>query len=423
MHDGWFWNQGAFSLAFAASWASYLMLDAPARRGEEETLLAYTDALGRAQQLYWVLPLTAHPSLTRGDAPYYLEWLAHPEPDAFWAARSLSGYDRIDVPALHVAGWYDIFVAGTLRSFSSLRRDGRDRGGRAGQKLVVGPWHHMPWWPLGIADEGVGANVVDDWQLRWFDHFLKGRDTGVLDSPVTVYVVGEGWRELDDWPPRAVEPTDFFLHSGGRANGSYGDGTLSRTAPGPESRRHLRLRPVAAGAERGRPLVLHRGAHADGARRPDARGAVERRARLHRRAARSRPRPARRRDGDALGRVERGRHRLHRAPLRRRRARPLDEPAGGHRPRPLSRLADGAHAARAGRGRALRIELGPVGVRIPAGHRLRIDVSSSDFPLWDRNLNTGGPIGAEGLTAAVPATQAVLHDAAHPSHVTLPVVP
>jgi uncharacterized protein len=69
-----------------------------------------------------------------------------------------------------------------------------------------------------------------------------------------------------------------------------------------------------------------------------------------------------------------------------------------------------------------RIELGPVGVRIEPGHRLRVDISSSDFPLWDRNLNTGGPFAAEGPSAGIVATQAVLHDRAHPSRITLPVV-
>src|SRR5262249_11457951 len=123
-HDGWFWNGGAFSLAFGASWANSLILDGPARRGDDETFGAYATALGNAHQLYWVLPLTDHPALRVGDAPYYLDWLAHPEPGAYWDARSLRGYERIDVPALHVAGWYDVFVEGTLRSFSSLRRNG-----------------------------------------------------------------------------------------------------------------------------------------------------------------------------------------------------------------------------------------------------------------------------------------------------------
>jgi putative CocE/NonD family hydrolase len=238
-----------------------------------------------------------------------------------------------------------------------------------------------------------------------------------------VYVVGDGWRELDDWPPSAVEPTDFFLHSGGRANGSYGDGTLSRTPPGPEAADIYVYDPslpvLSAGghsccieglapmgpadqtlAERSKGVLVYTGEPLDRdlvllgdvtATLWAASSAVDT------------DFTARLCVVDALGRSTNLQEGIVRARYR-------DSPT---EPSPLEPDAVVRYV----------IELGPVGVRIPAGHRLRIDVSSSDFPLWDRNLNTGGPIGAEGLTAAVPATQAVLHDTAHPSHVTLPVVP
>jgi putative CocE/NonD family hydrolase len=423
VHDGWFWNGGAFSLAFAASWANFLALDAPARRGDEETYVEYATALGNAHQLYWVLPLTTHPALNRGDTPYYLDWLAHPEPGEYWDARSLSSYERIDIPALHVAGWYDVFVEGTLRSFSALRRSAASEASRAGQKLVVGPWHHMPWWPVGDADECVGSTVVDDWQIRWFDHFLEGRDTGVLDSPVTAYVLGEGWRELDDWPPRGVEPTEFFLHSGGRANGSYGDGTLSRTAPDSEPADvYVYIPGLPTPSAGGHSCCLENLAPMG----PADQSVAERTKAVL--VYSSEPLE---RDLVLIGDVtatlwavssavdtdftvrlcvvdRNGRStNLQEGIVR---ARYRDSPSE-------PRLLEPGAVER------YRIALGPVGVRVPAGFRLRVDVSSSDFPLWDRNLNTGGPIGSEGALAAVVATQAVLHDAAHPSHVTLPVLP
>jgi uncharacterized protein len=68
------------------------------------------------------------------------------------------------------------------------------------------------------------------------------------------------------------------------------------------------------------------------------------------------------------------------------------------------------------------IELGPVGIRIAAGQRIRLQVSSSDFPQWDRNMNTGGPLGHEGIVESRVATQVVLHDSDHPSHLVLPVM-
>ena len=93
----------------------------------------------------------------------------------------------------------------------------------------------MPWTDLDSLDESKApSRVVDDWQLRWFDHFLKDIETDVLASPVTAYVMGEGWADFDDWPPAASQPTTWYLHSGGRANTASGDGTLSEAAPASE---------------------------------------------------------------------------------------------------------------------------------------------------------------------------------------------
>ena len=122
VHDGWFWKGGAFSLAFAASWANFLALDAPARRGDEEAFAAYATALGNAQQLYWVLPLAAHPGLTRDDAPYYFDWLDHPEPGDVLGRpqpRELRP-DRRARPARRRAGTTSS-SRGRCASFASLR--------------------------------------------------------------------------------------------------------------------------------------------------------------------------------------------------------------------------------------------------------------------------------------------------------------
>ena len=106
---------------------------------------------------------------------------------------------------------------------------------RAGQKLIVGPWTHMPWAPASVTNEGCGPGIVDDLQLRWFDQFLKGEETGVLDAPVTLFVMGaEEWRDYSDWPPPGSEPVRWFFHSKGRANSRFGDGKLSLDAPGDE---------------------------------------------------------------------------------------------------------------------------------------------------------------------------------------------
>ncbi len=115
---------------------------------------------------------------------YFQEWLEHPTYDDYWRRWSIDeDYARLVVPALHVGGWYDIFLSGTVKNFSGMREGAGSEAARAGQKLLIGPWTHMPWAPESASLNGVEPTVVDDMQLRWFDHFLKGQETGVLDCP------------------------------------------------------------------------------------------------------------------------------------------------------------------------------------------------------------------------------------------------
>ncbi len=234
VHDGWFWKGGAFSLAFAASWANFLALDAPARRGDEEAYVAYATALGNAQQLYWVLPLEAHPGLNRERRAVLLRLarasrarpvLGRAQPRELRPDRRAGPARRGLVRRLRRGHAAQLRVAPAL---------GRERGGPRRAEARRRPLAPHAVVAARPRRRGHGPNVVDDWQLRFFDHVLKGSDTGIFDAPVSAYLLGEGWRELDAWPPSGVEPTAFFLHSGGRANGSYGDGSLSRTAPGAE---------------------------------------------------------------------------------------------------------------------------------------------------------------------------------------------
>ena len=415
-YDEWFYTQGAFSLAFAASWSTYLAMDVAARRADDAALGALAAAFGSLPGLYWVLPLDAFPGFARSDAPFYFDWLAHPTNDEYWRPFEVD-FDSIDMPGFHVAGWWDVFLRGSLRAYTTLAALGK-----APQKLVIGPWQHMPWKPVGSAPEDVGSNVVDDWQLRFLDHVLKGRETGVFDSPATVFVINDGWRDLDGWPPssrgrsRLVPPFGRPRPLLGRRRHTVDRAAAGRAA-GP-----LPLHARPSRALRRRPLLLPRDRRPDGPSRPAGRRAVAARPRLHERAARARPRPRRRRDGDSARGLERDGHRLHGPALRRRHGRPVDQRPGGDRPGELPRLLERPAPIVPGEVYEYRIELGPVGIRIPAGYRLRVDVSSSDFPQWDRNLNSGGPFAREGPSAAKTATQVVLHNRAHPSRITLPVV-
>lgn len=416
--EGWTSNGGALALAFAASWALGLAWDGARRQGDTGAMRELERAAGDPAW-YRRLPLVDCAPLTRENAPYYFDWLEHPGDDGYWQALA-ADLSRIEVPALHVGGWYDIFVAGTMGAFAELE-------GRAGrQKLLVGPWTHGPWTPVGPGCDAGGPadwRVVDDWQLRWFDHWLKGRDTGVLAAPATAFVLGDGWRDFDGWPPPGSRPVDWYLRSGGRANSALGDGVLSPEPPGEEPADVFVYDPLAP--------VESRGGHSCCSDPPAPMGPTSQRVTESWRdvlvyttgplaasvtlagdaevtlfaatTALDTDFTARLCLVDPAGESVNLKEGIVRARYRRSLARP-------------EALVPGAVES-------YRISLGPLAVRVPAGHRLRLQVSSSDFPHWDRNLNTGGRPGLEGPERAVVATQAVLHDRARPSRLSLSVLP
>ena len=414
--EDWFYRQGAFALAFAQAWSTYLSLDVAARDQDDAALATLAAGLGDAPALSWVLPLTAYPPLAGGHAPYYHDWLAHETHDDYWQALDVD-FGRIDVPGLHVGGWWDVFARGTVNDYATLAREGR-----APQKLVLGPWHHMPWRPVGGATGDVGATAVDAWQLRFWREVLDGAESGVFEHPATVYVMGAGWRDLDGWPPTSARPVEWFLHSDGRALSKFGTGTLSTESPGAEPPDvwvyEPGFVPVSAGGhsccldhltpmgpadqdvtERGKLVLVYTGAPLE-------------------------------RDLAVVGDVAVTLYAATDAPDTDFSARLciVDETGIS------TNLLDGIVRARFRESREqpapirpgevyeYRIDLGPIAVRVPAGHRLRLQVGSSDFPQWDRNLNTGGPTGKEPASAMRSATQVILHDQEHPSRVTLPVL-
>jgi putative CocE/NonD family hydrolase len=324
---------------------------------------------------------------------------------------------------MHIGGWYDIFIAGTVKNFIGMQVGAGDVAARAGQKLLVGPWLHMPWAPTSSNVVGCEPTTVDDWQLRWFDQFLKGRETGVMDSPVTLYVMGaETWHDFASWPPPDSRPTAWYLHSAGRANSRFGDGELSPAAPGEESPDRFTYDPQfpvpsAGGHSCCFGFVAPMGP-ADQSVAEQLNGVLvytssplEEPLLLIGDAAVSLYAATSARDTDWTVRLcevfPDGRSiNLQEGIVRARYRESLTEPT----------LLEPDRVYR------YEIPLGPVGARIAAGNRLRLTISSSDFPQWDRNLNTGGELFAEGPSAAVGATQTVLHNATHASHVTLPIV-
>ena len=199
-YEGWTYNGGALSLAFILYWANLLAIDTAQRAGDRPAFESLGTCLAEAPGWFWFTPLRGYPPLSDGYAPWFNDWLEHCTYDDYWRRWSIDeDYSRITVPALHVGGCYDVFVSGTVTNYSGLTAGAGAPAAREGQKLLLGPWTHMPWSPLGSSEGRPPDTIgIDDWHIRWFDQMIKGKDTGVLDSPVTAHLYNGGWRHYDD---------------------------------------------------------------------------------------------------------------------------------------------------------------------------------------------------------------------------------
>ena len=423
-YEGWTYTGGALNLSFAATWATDLATGMARRRKDAAEIVRLGQAFQQARGAMAALPLNAYPPLDRVSAPWFFDWLDHPTYDEYWRRWSIDAdYSKVTVPALHIAGWWDVFLRGTVKNYVGMRAGAGSAEARAAQRLVIGPWHHMPWFALED-DPGEDAHhaVVDEMQIAYFDHVLKGKPLAD-DAPVKIYVQQEGrWHSFQEWPPAASVETSWHLHSAGSANSRWGDGQLSLEPAGEEPPDRYGYDPLAPSMSHGGHSCCFDHISPMG---PADQGAAERWNGMLVYTS-----PPLERDlllvGDA--RVV-----LHAASS----AVDTDwavrlcivNPDGQS-----TNVQEGIVRARYRHGtdhaelltphavEAYEIPLGPVGILVREGWRIRLDVTSSDFPLFDRNMNTGGPAFTEGVGDAVYATQSVLHDAAHPSRLILPVV-
>jgi putative CocE/NonD family hydrolase len=235
LYHGWFYNNGALRLASTLGWGLQ-MLKGDARRlrlREESDRLEEAWANLPAQTS--VVPVREHRALHGEALPkYVLDWLDHDQPGDYWTGLDVGHrIHKINVPALHISGWYDIFLQGSVAGFLFLERSAGSEFAREHQYLIAGPWQHIPWGDrVGTADLGPEALLdTDSILLRWFNHWLKDSGEFLGEPRVRHFVLGENrWREANTFP---VDPNYIlYLHSAGRANSRKGDGVLSLAKPG-----------------------------------------------------------------------------------------------------------------------------------------------------------------------------------------------
>jgi putative CocE/NonD family hydrolase len=356
-------------------------------------------------------------------APAYFEMLAHPSYDAYWETFDIERRHReFGVPAFHLTGWYDTLLNGTIRNFVGLRNHARSARAQSGQRLVIGPWTHarptLQSTRIGDVDFGPNAGFeLEALMFDWFDYWLKDASTGVLSrAPVRLFVMGANvWRDEQEWPLARAVPTAFYFHSGGAANTLAGDGRLSDEQPReepPDRFVYDPWNPVPTGA---------RGGYS---RTPSDQREVERRDDVL--VYTSAPLAA---SLEVTGPIEVRLWAASSAPDTDFTAKLVDVlPDGTAR-----MLTDGILRARYRRSKTapvlltpgqpeeMTIDVGATSNVFGAAHRIRVEISSSNFPRFDRNPNTGEPFARSAALRR--AGQTVYHDARHPSRIILPVVP
>jgi uncharacterized protein len=241
LYHGWFYHHGALRLASSLGWGLQMLKADARRRNLREASDRLEQAWANLSAQSSVLPFRDHPALHGEGLPeYVLDWFDHAEPASpaggpgeYWSALDISKtFDRIRVPALHISGWYDTFLQGTIDAFLALTMRGGSPVARDNQFLVAGPWTHIPWGDrAGSADFGAEALLdTDALLLRWFNHWLKGSGDFAQEPRIRHFVLGENrWRHAAKFPLETNHV--LYLSSAGRANSRKGNGVLSSAKP------------------------------------------------------------------------------------------------------------------------------------------------------------------------------------------------
>jgi putative CocE/NonD family hydrolase len=427
-HENWTYQGGAFEQWFNESWTSGLAQDTLGREAGN----ADNAMIGSK-----VLPLKRYPLFNLGSsldsanitaklAPYFLDWLDHPTYDSYWKQWSIEEqYPSIQVPALTVAAWYDIFQGGSLRNFAGLKEHAGDAEARKEQKLLIVIGGHAGGGrKIGSVDFGPAAAEYDEATvtLSWYDYLLRGQQNEfATEKPVKIFVMGENrWRYEDDWPLKRATETSYFLHSDGKANTATGDGTLSEAKPAREAADSYLYDPANPVPTVGGPLCCDSDHLAPGPldqREVEARNDV---------LVYSTPPLAQ--DEEVTGPVMLDLFARSSAVDTDFTAKLVDVGPDGF----AKNLTEGILRARyrestaeakpidPGKVYEYKIDLWSTSNVFLKGHRIRVEVSSSNFPRFDRNLNTG--MAASVSESMIKATNQILHDAEHASVLLLPVV-
>ena len=409
IYGTWIYHGNAFCLQTMGTW-SYQM---NARKANNPLRLNY-----------WYLPLITMVEDAGINCEYFKDWIKHPSRDPYWEPINLcQKYNQVKIPVYHMGGWYDAFLADTINSWRAVKEKSDSMEARENQWLLIAPTDHektpSDTNKIGRLNIGEEAWSYDRLQ-RFFDYWLKGIENGFDQTPrVEIFTMGNNeWRYEEDWPPANVEFKNYYFHSNGNANTLKGDGQLNITRPEEEpadSYVYDPDDPVTVSLE----TELWSMAET-----------LQDRARVEQRAdvlvyTASRQEEnleitgpitvtlfaeSSAQDTDFVAVLvdvfPDGYTHMIQEGIVRARYRNSDREASLIEP---------------GKIYEYMIDLWSTSYVVKKGHRIRVEITSSNFNRWDRNPNTGHDFGMDAET--MKATQKVYHNNQHPSHLTLPVIP
>jgi len=409
---------GALNLALMMGWGSMVAL----RPGEQVAM--YTWREQDWTRAFRTLPLKEWDRALGRKVQYLRDWVAHPHFDEYWAARGVRNQWRdITVPICAVGGWYDIFSRSVFEHINAVRAKSRSHVARKHQHLVMGPWGHGISQDGKVGDLDFGKESVinlREMQTKWFDCWLKGDKTGAEAWPAfRIFVMGRNqWRDEQQWPLERTKYTPYYFHSKGSANTAGGNGKLATAKPEQEPSDKFVYDPND-------PVPTAGGCNLVGCPAgPRDQSEVEKRNDVLVFTSETL-----KTELEVTGPVKVILYAASTAKDTDFTAKLLDVYPDG---RPFN-LCDGIARAscrdsksdpsliQSGKVYRYEIDLWVTSNAFLPGHKIRVEISSSNFPRFDRNLNTGEPFGTG--TEFIKATQIIYHDEERPSHVLLPVIP
>ncbi|HEX4284370.1 MAG TPA: CocE/NonD family hydrolase [Terracidiphilus sp.] len=428
-HENWTYQGGAFEQWFNESWGSGLAQDTLDHSIHDHSNALAADTVLPLTQfpMFNIQPIANGTQLTHELSPYFLDWLAHPTYDSYWRQWSIAeNYDKIQVPALTIAAWYDIFQGGSLKNYVGMRDHAGSEAARGQQRLIVILGGHAGFGrKIGDVDFGADAPFDENTvTLDWYDYLFLGKQNQFADAahPVRLFVMGKNeWRNEAAWPLTRARQTIYYLHSAGKANSSAGDGVLAAAKPAKDAADTFTYDPANPVPTVGGPLCCDPTHLPAG---PRDQKDVETRADVLVYST-----PALEQDLEVTGPVTLNLFAKSSAVDTDFTAKLVDVWPNGF----VQNLTEGILRASfrestlgdpkpiaPGQAYEYKIDLWSTSNVFLKGHKIRLEVSSSNFPRFDRNLNNGKR--AADSSDFVKATNTILHDSEHPSALLLPVV-